>query len=65
VLTDSYWSFTTRSLRPLLVEVFGDDRVVVEAHGNVLAAVRLLHGLAVQDCESWISTVGIPSAKLS
>jgi glycosyltransferase involved in cell wall biosynthesis/SAM-dependent methyltransferase len=43
-----YWSFTTRSLRRLLGEVFG-ERVEVESYGNVLAAVGLLHGLAVED----------------
>lgn len=44
-----YWSFTTHSLRRLLGESFGEGQVEIEAHGNVLAAVALLHGLAVQD----------------
>jgi glycosyltransferase involved in cell wall biosynthesis len=44
-----YWSFTTHSLRRLLAEVFEENQVEVEAHGNVLAAVGLLHGLAVED----------------
>ena len=44
-----YWSFTTRSVRRLLGDVFGEGRVEVEAHGNVLAAVALLHGLAAED----------------
>jgi glycosyltransferase involved in cell wall biosynthesis len=44
-----YWSFTTRSVYRLLAEVFAEDHFEVEAHGNVLAAVGLLHGLAVED----------------
>src|SRR5206468_1119833 len=44
-----YWSFTTRSVRRLLGEVFAEDKFEVAAHGNVLAAVGLLHGLAVED----------------
>jgi hypothetical protein len=44
-----YWSFTTRSVRRLLGDVFGESWVEVEAHGNVLAAVALLHGLAAED----------------
>jgi hypothetical protein len=44
-----YWSFTTHALRRLLGDVFGDGQVEVEAQGNVLAAVALLHGLAVED----------------
>jgi glycosyltransferase involved in cell wall biosynthesis len=42
-----YWSFTTRSVRALLEEVF--PKVEVEAHGNVLAATAFLHGLATEE----------------
>jgi glycosyltransferase involved in cell wall biosynthesis len=44
-----YWSFTTHTVRRLLGEIFGAEQVGVEAYGNVLAAVALLHGLAVDD----------------
>ena len=40
------WSFTTLSLRRLLAEAFPAGEVVVEAHGNVLAATSFLQGLA-------------------
>jgi hypothetical protein len=43
------WGFTTRSLRQLLVEAFPGGQVVVEAHGNVLAATAFLHGLAAHE----------------
>jgi glycosyltransferase involved in cell wall biosynthesis len=46
-----YWSFTTRSVHRLLREVFAENDFEVEAHGNVLAAVGLLHGLAVEDLQ--------------
>ncbi|HZS05715.1 MAG TPA: methyltransferase domain-containing protein [Blastocatellia bacterium] len=41
-----YWRFTTYSARRLFEEVFPPPNVHVEAHGNVLAAVASLHGLA-------------------
>ncbi len=44
-----YWRFTRQSLERLLVERFGAENVVVDAHGNSKAAIRLLHGLAVED----------------
>lgn len=44
-----FWRFTTRSLRDLARTCFPADRVEVEAHGNVLACVAFLHGLAQQD----------------
>jgi hypothetical protein len=44
-----YWRFTSASLRRLLEESFPSTHVHVEARGNVLAAVALLHGLAVED----------------
>jgi hypothetical protein len=40
-----YWHITEQSLRSLLAENF-DGAVDVEGHGNVLAAVASLHGLA-------------------
>jgi glycosyltransferase involved in cell wall biosynthesis len=44
-----YWSFPSHSLRRLLDETFGEGQVEVEAYGNVLGAVALLHGLAAED----------------
>jgi SAM-dependent methyltransferase len=41
-----YWSFTTRSIRRLLQDVFPTQRVTVEAHGNVLVATAFLQGVA-------------------
>jgi SAM-dependent methyltransferase len=44
-----YWRFTTLSARRLFVEAFPDTYVTVEAHGNVLAAISFLHGLAAEE----------------
>lgn len=47
-----YWRFTTLSARRLFEEVFSSDKIVVEAHGNVLVANAFLHGLAVEELRS-------------
>lgn len=44
-----YWRFTTLSARRLFAEVFPPDCITVQAHGNVLAAIALLHGLAAEE----------------
>ena len=44
-----YWRFTSLSARRLFTELFPEDRVAVQAYGNVLAATAFLHGLTVQD----------------
>jgi SAM-dependent methyltransferase len=44
-----YWSFTTASMMRLMTAVFPPDCVHITAHGNVLAAVAFLHGLASQE----------------
>lgn len=44
-----YWRFTAYSARRMAGEVFADANIQVQAHGNVLAAIALLHGLAQQD----------------
>ena len=44
-----YWRFTRVSLRRLFEEVFPAECVFVESHGNVLAAVAFLHGLAAEE----------------
>jgi SAM-dependent methyltransferase len=41
-----YWSFTTRSAEELFAAVFPGDHLQIQAHGNVLAAISFLHGLA-------------------
>jgi SAM-dependent methyltransferase len=46
-----YWSFSVASARRLFEEAFPAAQVAVEAHGNVLAAVAFLHGLAIEDLE--------------
>ena len=44
-----YWRFTSLSARRLFGEAFGPHNVVATAHGNVLAAIAFLHGLAVDE----------------
>jgi len=44
-----YWNFTTLSAQRLFERSFPAAKVKVEACGNVLAAIALLHGLATQE----------------
>jgi SAM-dependent methyltransferase len=44
-----HWRFTPQSVQRLLVGVFDADAVDVRGHGNVLAAIGFLHGLACED----------------
>ena len=44
-----YWRFTTLSARILFEEVFPAENIKVRAHGNVLAAISFLHGLAAEE----------------
>jgi len=44
-----YWRFTAQSAGRLFGEVFPPREVRVEAHGNVLAAVAFLYGLAAEE----------------
>jgi glycosyltransferase involved in cell wall biosynthesis len=44
-----YWSLTVRSARRLFGERFAEGTLAVEAHGNVLAAVAFLHGVAAEE----------------
>jgi SAM-dependent methyltransferase len=47
---ESYnWMFTKLSARRLFEEAFPAGNVRLEAHGNVLAAVSFLHGLATEE----------------
>jgi len=43
------WRFTQLSVQRLFQEVFPAGSLRVEAHGNVLAAISFLHGLAVEE----------------
>ncbi|MFO7652759.1 MAG: methyltransferase [Candidatus Krumholzibacteriia bacterium] len=44
-----YWRFTTHSARHLYEQVFPAGDLRIESHGNVLAAVAFLHGLATSE----------------
>jgi SAM-dependent methyltransferase len=44
-----YWRFTPQSVQRLLCECFDEDAVEVEGHGNVLASIGFLQGLACED----------------
>src|SRR5262249_44641831 len=46
-----YWKFTCDSARRLFADVFGAEQVRTKAHGNVLAAISFLHGLAVEEMQ--------------
>lgn len=43
------WHFTQQSATKAFSKIFGEENVTAEAHGNVLAAIAFLHGLAI--CE--------------
>jgi SAM-dependent methyltransferase len=44
-----YWRFTSLSARKLFTDFFPENRVAVQAYGNVLTAIAFLHGLNAQD----------------
>jgi SAM-dependent methyltransferase len=44
-----YWSFTERSAERIFGELFSPTSVAVEAHGNILAAISFLHGIATEE----------------
>src|SRR5262249_39283349 len=44
-----HWGFTQLALRQVATSVFPGESVEVEAHGNVLVGVAMLHGLAVHE----------------
>ncbi len=47
-----YWALTRPSAQRLFGDVFGAGNVSVEVHGNVYAATRFLHGLAVEEVDT-------------
>lgn len=55
-----FWNLTTHSARRLFRECFDGD-VAVEGHGNVLAAISFLHGLAVEELDPGELDVHDPS----
>jgi SAM-dependent methyltransferase len=44
-----HWAFTVRAVQSLFAEIFPEQVVQVETHGNVLAAISFLHGLAATE----------------
>jgi hypothetical protein len=44
-----YWRFTSLSATKLFEEFFPKDNITAEIHGNVLAAVAFLEGLASRE----------------
>jgi peptidoglycan/xylan/chitin deacetylase (PgdA/CDA1 family)/SAM-dependent methyltransferase len=46
------WTFTASSAERLFAECFPIERIGIEAHGNVLAAIAFLHGLSPQELSS-------------
>jgi glycosyltransferase involved in cell wall biosynthesis len=44
-----HWGFTGLSIRNLVVDVFDPDQVTVQVHGNVLASIGFLHGVAADE----------------
>jgi SAM-dependent methyltransferase len=43
------WSFTRLSIGRLFAEIFPTRAVDIDAHGNVLAAIAFLHGVAMEE----------------
>lgn len=60
-----HWHFTARSSRWLFEKVFSPPQVSVTAHGNVLAAVAFLHGLAADEFEQRELDVCDPNYQVS
>ncbi len=44
-----FWRFTTLSAKKLFAGEFGEDQVEVCSYGNVLAAIALLEGIALEE----------------
>ena len=44
-----YWSMTAQSVTRLFGEVFGQENITVEVHGNVYAATCFLQGMALEE----------------
>jgi SAM-dependent methyltransferase len=48
-LENEYWRFTAASCRRLFGDAFAGGRVAVESHGNVLACVSFVAGIAAEE----------------
>lgn len=46
-----YWAFTETAIRRLLADQFGEDAVLVEAHGNIFAATGFLYGISLEELD--------------
>ena len=46
-----YWGFTTLAARRLFAQAFPDAEIAIESHGNVLASIAFLHGIATEELE--------------
>jgi SAM-dependent methyltransferase len=46
-----YWRYTSRAARRLFADVFGEENVEVDAHGNVLVATAFIQGFAAEDLD--------------
>src|SRR5205085_10292985 len=44
-----YWRFTSAAVQRIFGDVFGDSKVQIEAHGNVLVATAFLYGMAADE----------------
>ncbi|MGH2645705.1 MAG: methyltransferase domain-containing protein, partial [Chitinophagaceae bacterium] len=44
-----YWSFTGRAIQRLLLDYFDSENLIVQTHGNVLAATAFLYGLGQKE----------------
>jgi len=49
--TGDYWRFTDASMGKMFDEEFGPESYRIQSHGNVLAAVAFLHGIAAEECD--------------
>ncbi|RPI32675.1 MAG: methyltransferase domain-containing protein [Chloroflexota bacterium] len=47
-----YWRFTNASVLRLLSEQFPQEQIQVRAHGNILTAICIMHGLAAEELTS-------------
>ena len=47
-----YWNLTPLAASRLVAETFGSSNSAIESHGNVLAAIAFLHGLAADELEA-------------
>jgi SAM-dependent methyltransferase len=50
--TGDYWRFTDAAVRRMFGDTFGADAVDVGAHGNVLASIAFLHGIAAEEVDA-------------